>query len=97
MHYAEDFVTALNSKFNTDLYEVQPGRKYDRIVKHYRPGDGGSAFAFVDRGTGDLIKPGGWAKPQRDKNGLAVRFNLERSFELAVHAADPYGSFLYKR
>ena len=57
----------------------------------------GSAFAFVDRRTGDLIKPGGWAKPQRDKNGLVVRFNLERSFELAVDAADPYGSFLYKR
>ena len=97
MHYADAFVTALNTKFGTDLYEVQPGRKYDRIVKHYRPGDGGSAFAFVDRGTGDLIKPGGWAKPQRDKDGLAVRFNLGTQFPEAVDAADPYGSFLYKR
>ena len=90
--YAEDFCNALNTKFSTDDYEILAGRKFDKIVTSR------SVHAFVVRSTGELVKPASFKAPQKDKDGLAVRYNLSdpTDADRAIEAADPYGSYLYK-
>lgn len=100
--FAQQFVDGVNAKWDKNeegSLEIQPGRRYDRLVRRSRWGDG-SAFAFVVRETGELLKSGGWNSPQRSAEGtLAVRYRLDNEVSLAtaVQAADPYGSFLYLR
>jgi hypothetical protein len=102
--YAERFVGALTDKFADPEHReflVVPGRKYDKIVVHdlHRCGGGQRhVHAFVERKTGALIKAAGWNAPQRDKDGLAVRYMLDTPEGLmeAIDAADQYGMYLYK-
>ena len=98
MNYAQDFVDELNLKFPEKHFGVDRGRRFDKIVS-YRNADctSASAYAFVERNTGDLIKAGGWSQPQKDKAGLAVRYRLAEEFDRALEDADPFGGFLYKR
>jgi hypothetical protein len=70
-----------------------------RFIRIYREsGTSRSVHAFLDRTTGDVLKPGGWNGPQRTKKGLAVRFNLSdpESRALCFSRIDPSGSYLYK-
>jgi hypothetical protein len=96
------FVDALNKKFEGHYeFSVEAGRKFDRIVQqHIRYGDrfgsGRSVHAFVERATGDLIKPAGWSQPAKWKSGWATNFNLVTQFEQAVEAADFAGGYLYQ-
>lgn len=102
VRYAE----ALTDKFTLDgpfggaVYRVDKGRKYHRIVVSNRSGQDRSVHAFVDN-IGRLIKPGGWAAPQREKSasGLAVRYDLStpHGFMEAIDAADWAGSYLYAK
>ena len=42
------------------------GKKYVRIIKKNHPTDeGGSAWAFIDKETGDVLKPASWAAPAK--------------------------------
>ena len=82
-------------------FTVYDGRKYFKIVSQeydtfqdrneYRDG---SVNAFVDRNTGDVYKPAGWAKPAKH-----VRYNLldERSRAECLGRADWAGGYLYMR
>ena len=101
------FAAALQEKFgairmasgwNPDyIVTVEALNRFDRIVIQSGGVTGQrSVHAFVDRATGDLIKSGGWKAPQKEKDGLAARYNLVTEFDLAVEHADPYGSYLYK-
>tara|TARA_R100001594_G_scaffold108551_3_gene143293 strand:+ start:12628 stop:13080 length:453 start_codon:yes stop_codon:yes gene_type:complete len=51
-----------------------------------------SVHAFVDRNTGDVYKPAGWAAPTKH-----VRYNLlnEKSFKKCLEKADHCGGYLY--
>lgn len=97
------FTEALNNKLGKDyVFSVEYGRKYDKVIQHPRNnqfGRGGSVHAFIERETGKLIKAATWASPQKDKDGLAYRFDLSTSDGLAkaIKASDPYGSYLYKK
>lgn len=101
VRYAE----ALTDKFTLDgpfggvTYTVDKGRKYHRIVQtgHSRTHDDRSVHAFVTN-DGKLAKPGGWVTPQRDKGGLAVRYDLStpHGFMEALDRADWAGGYLYK-
>lgn len=79
-----------------DMVYPEYGRRFTRIVVE------GSiqrfVHAFVDMTNGDVIKAAGWKAPQKDKNGLAVRFNLvdDESRERGFRAIDPHGGYLYK-
>lgn len=62
----------------TRLYQnVQPpvleagdrGVKYVRIVSRDLKAKTGSAFAFVEIATGDVLKPDGWKRPAKGKRG----------------------------
>ncbi len=82
-------------------FTVYDGRKYFKIVSQeydtfqdrneYRDG---SVNAFVDRNTGEVYKPAGWAKPAKH-----VRYNLldERSRAECLGRADWAGGYLYMR
>lgn len=76
-------------------FTVEPGAVYTRIVQADKYGSR-SVHAFVVNATGDLVKSAGWKAPQKDKDGIAARYNLATEFDLAVADADPYGSYLYK-
>lgn len=97
--YAYDFANAMNSKFRHEdtTFSLERGKKYDKVVAASTTGSSRHVFAFVVRATGDLVKAASWKAPQRDKDGLAVRYNLDREFDTAVEAADLFGGFLYKR
>jgi hypothetical protein len=101
------FVQALNDKFADEMgkpvFTIEAGRKYDKIMiqsTQWGSMSGGrSVHAFVERGTGALLKAASWKAPQRDKDGIAVRYNLatDEGFSEAIDAADQHGGYLYKR
>tara|TARA_Y100001970_G_scaffold12218_2_gene13987 strand:+ start:25401 stop:25850 length:450 start_codon:yes stop_codon:yes gene_type:complete len=88
-----------NGTANLMKFKVYNGRKYYKIVSQeydtfrdrneYRDG---SVNAFVDKKTGDVYKPAGWAKPAQH-----VRYNLldERSRSECLGRADWAGGYLY--
>lgn len=95
------FADALNKKFEGKYeFSVEAGRKFDKIVQRYIRFDntkgGRSVHAFVEKATGDLIKPAGWSQPAKWKEGWASQFNLVTQFDQAVEAADFAGGYLYK-
>jgi hypothetical protein len=94
------FAEALSNKFEGYVYEIEAGRKFDKIVMARADatfGRGKSVYAFVDRSNGDLIKPAGWAAPAKWGKAWATKFNLVDQFDLALEAADAFGGFLYQR
>ena len=88
-----------NGTANLMKFKVYNGRRYYKIVSQeydtfrdrneYRDG---SVNAFVDKKTGDVYKPAGWAKPAEH-----VRYNLldERSRSECLGRADLAGGYLY--
>ena len=82
-------------------FRVQSGRKYFKIIQQdydtfqdrneYRDG---SVHAFVEKTTGDVYKPAGWAKPAQH-----VRYNLldDKSRENCLLSCDWAGGYLYMR
>ena len=82
-------------------FRVQSGRKYFKIIQQdydtfqdrneYRDG---SVHAFVEKTTGDVYKPAGWAKPAQH-----VRYNLidDKSREKCLLSCDWAGGYLYMR
>ena len=104
--FAAKFAAALQEKFSTFTvgdsnynpgytFTVEAGGKYDRIVE--ASGGQRHVHAFVVRETGGLVKSATWKAPQREKDGLAVRYvlSVEDEFAAAVEDADPYGGYLY--
>jgi hypothetical protein len=43
--------------------EVQPGKKWDKIVLH------GRAWAFIEKATGLICKPESWKRPAKGARG----------------------------
>ena len=82
-------------------FRVQSGRKYYKIIQQdydtfqdrneYRDG---SVHALVEKTTGDVYKPAGWAKPAQH-----VRYNLldDKSRENCLLSCDWAGGYLYMR
>lgn len=103
---ATKYAEALQEKFSTFTvgesnynpgytFTVEAGGKYDRIVE--ASGGQRHVHAFVVRATGGLVKSATWKAPQREKDGLAVRYvlSVEDEFTAAIEDADPYGAYLY--
>lgn len=80
-------------------FEVECGQKFDRIVQTRRNSAySRSVHAFVEKSTGKLIKASGWKDLQKDKSGLAYRYDLStpEGFNEALTKADAFGGYLYK-
>lgn len=95
-----EFATKLNELHTNYIFTVEYGQKYDKIIQQWKNtahGTGGSVHAFIERATGQLIKAATWKSPQRDKGGLAYRYDISTPEKLqqAINVSDPYGSYLY--
>ena len=94
-----------NGTANLYKFVIQKGRKYLKIINQQYDGMGpnpsykyknGSVHAFIDRETGDVDKPAGWAKPAKH-----VRYNLlersDRNFLFDYRNVGWAGGYLYMR
>ena len=94
-----------NGTANLYKYVIQKGRKYLKIINQQYDDMGpnpsyeyrnGSVHAFIDRETGDVYKPAGWAKPAKH-----VRYNLlerkDREYLFDYKNIDWAGGYLYMR
>ena len=92
-----------NGTANLYKFVVQKGRKYLKIIQQQFDDMGpnptneyrnGSVHAFIDRETGDVYKPAGWAKPAKH-----VRYNLlerkDREYLFDYKNIDSAGGYLY--
>jgi hypothetical protein len=111
----EAFAIALADKFTRDSeargyaltydIEVEPGRKFDRLVMSYtRTGDPRrgqrSCHAFIEKATGRLVKSATWKSPARLVTGeLQSKFDLSvpEDYQRVLEVADFAGGYLYIR
>ena len=69
-------------------YEVEPGRKYNKVVKVDTQR---MVHSFVDN-EGNVYKAASWRAPAK-----GVRFNLNTDLDVLREIADPFGGYLYLR
>ena len=95
-----------NGTANLMFFKVKSGKKYYKIVqqqfetwegsKYYGQYRDASVHAFVDKKTGQIYKPAGWAKPAKH-----VRFDMriisERNFVHNPNNTGWSGGYLYLR
>ena len=95
-----------NGTANLMWFKVYSGKKYYKIVqqqfetwegsKYYGQYRDASVHAFVDKKTGQVFKPAGWAKPAKH-----VRFDMriisERNFVHNPNNTGWAGGYLYLR
>ena len=105
--YAREQLDAIeNGTANLMKFVVKTGKKYYKIVQqefetweksaYYGQYRDGSVHAFVDKETGEVYKPAGWAKPAKH-----VRFDMRDERQLKF-LLDPKnvgwaGGYLYLR
>lgn len=96
---ALEFAEALTKKFTADErykrsaphISVIPGNRFDKLVSGEREGEQCSAYAFIDRATGDLYKAASWGRPEP-----LARYGSHNLMTDALKRADPYGIFLVR-
>lgn len=69
-------------------FVIEPGRKYFKIIQ---VSNQRCCHAFVDKKTGDVYKPAGWAQPAK-----GIRYNLKTDMKLLENRADWAGGYLYR-
>ena len=72
---AIEFYTARNWEARPE-FEVTDGKRYWKIIM--KDGNSRSVRAFVDKTTGDILKPASWAAPAKHARGsiLAEDFGM---------------------
>ena len=106
VYAAQELNDVQTGKANLMKFVVKTGKKYYKIVqqeletwsgsKYYGKYRDGSVHAFVDKETGEVYKPAGWAKPAKH-----VRFDMRDERQLKF-LLDPKnvgwaGGYLYLR
>jgi len=71
-------------------FEIQPGSKYLKVTQTLG-GSNLSVHSFIEKATGNILKPATWKAPVKD-----ARYNLFSDMALLYKVADPYGGYLYK-
>jgi len=66
-YYKEHFPT-----LEPSIFEVHPGRKYDKIV---RITNQSSVYGFINKETGGIIKAASWKAPEPKKRARGNIFN----------------------
>lgn len=114
--FANAYAVALEKKFNVVVpnysgytfdgkydAQIQEGEVYDRIVIYRNKEYTGTPHVFVNRETGDLVKPRGGYGPlamvENSDGTPAVSFNIstKEGFLNALSVADYLGVYLKKR
>ena len=52
--------------FDPPTIEIQPSRKYARIVRKFGSAPHASAYGFIEMETGNIYYPAGWKAPQKN-------------------------------
>tara|TARA_B100001248_G_scaffold208385_1_gene162425 strand:+ start:583 stop:1020 length:438 start_codon:yes stop_codon:yes gene_type:complete len=101
--YAQERLEVIKGRNPRDLYtwKVYKGRKYNKIVQREfdeRSGKfrDGSVHAFVDKYTGEVYKPAGWANPAKHVR-YDMRIIKERESLHNPDKIDWAGGHLYMR
>jgi hypothetical protein len=101
--YAQERLEVIKGRNPKDLYtwKVYKGRKYNKIVQREfdeRQGKfrDGSVHAFVDKYTGEVYKPAGWANPAKHVR-YDMRIIKERESLHNPDKIDWAGGHLYMR
>ena len=77
-----------NTKPN--VLEADPrGQKYVRIVSKTPGLEGGSAWCFIDKATGDILKSDSWKRPAKGARGNIYAEN-------PIAGCTPYGAARYR-
>ncbi|MBI9086797.1 MAG: hypothetical protein JEZ11_24585 [Desulfobacterales bacterium] len=62
--------------------EIKHGKKYAKIIIKQNPTDKhGSAWAFINKETGDILKPANWSTPAKHSRGNILtdkNFGIDR-------------------
>lgn len=64
-----DYTTKTYSNLTADQLEISIGIRYIKIIRVQTQGVGRSVYAFVDKLTGDILKPAGWNAPAKHARG----------------------------
>ena len=102
-YFGERLLEVLSGKANLDRFRYTEGKKYFKVVRETFDEFQGrniwrdtTVHAFVDKFTGEVYKPAGWAKPAKH-----VRFNLSNDLDrFKLHDStfvDWAGGYLYIR
>ena len=89
-------VNAIESGYN-NYYQVEigsVGRKYIKVTSKMNTDPKerkGSAYAFVDKVTGEVYKAASWSAPAKGVRGTVAELLTDTS------RCDPYGGWLYLR
>ena len=102
-YYGERLLEILQGKANLRRYRYTEGKKYFKVVaeefdtfQDRNVWKDTTVHAFVDKVTGEVYKPAGWAKPAKH-----VRYDLRKDLDrLKLHdpnRIDWAGGYLYLR
>jgi len=102
-YYGERLLEILSGKANLRRYRYTEGKKYFKVVaeefdtfQDRNVWRDTTVHAFVDKVTGEVYKPAGWAKPAKH-----VRYDLRKDLDrLKLHDPDRIdwaGGYLYLR
>ena len=101
--YAQERLEVIKGRNPRDLYtwKVYKGRKYNKIVqREFDEREGkfrdGSVLAFIDKYTGEVYKPAGWANPAKHVR-YDMRIIKERESLHNPDKIDWAGGHLYMR
>ena len=101
--YAQERLEVIKGRNPRDLYtwKVYKGRKYNKIVqREFDEREGkfrdGSVHAFIDKYTGEVYKPAGWANPAKHVR-YDMRIIKEREYIHNPDNIDWAGGHLYMR
>lgn len=101
--YAQERLEVIKGRNPRDLYtwKVYKGRKYNKIVqREFDEREGkfrdGSVHAFIDKYTGEVYKPAGWANPAKHVR-YDMRIIKERESLHNPDKIDWAGGHLYMR
>lgn len=56
-------------KLKPNKLEMKEGPKFIKIISKAQSGAGTSAWAFIDKGTGDVLRPASWRAPAKHARG----------------------------
>ena len=88
-HYCELLQRVVSQDKRGTKVTVKWGTKFYKVVLEDRYQD--MVHSFVDRKTGDLFKPAGWAGPAKGARG-----NIVTDLKSIAARIDPYGGYLYR-
>lgn len=80
-YYAQHF-----PNLKPDTLEIQDGKRYARIIKKTPGSTTGSAWAFIDKTNGDILKPASWKAPAKHARG-----NILTGKNSGIDAVGPNG------